>query len=150
MKKEKGKLRYPIQAKATSLIAVLATIIVLIAVIFYAINSSQTITTNAEDIAVNLSNTVARTIETDKVSELKDEVKTIVDGLHAYSTVDDWGTDAWKKYNENFEDIRSDPTYIRILECLQNVNEANVTRRADVSCVYIAYIQKINDDLLKN
>ena len=146
MKKEKGKLRYPIQAKATSLIAVLSTIIVLIAVIFYAINSSQTITTNAEDIAVNLSNTVARTIETDKVSELKDEVKTIVDGLHAYSTVDDLGTDAWKKYNENFEDIRSDPTYIRILECLQNVNEANVTRRADVSCVYIAYIQKINDE----
>ena len=141
MSKKKRGFRYPLQAKAATIMIVLSTIIIAMAIGFYAMSSTKTNKENARGVATHLSSTVAMMVDTDQVTELKEKVN---DLLTSYTgdivTVDDWGSEEWTTYNEHFKSLYNEPSYIALLETVRGVANANTSQSNDVNCVYLLYI----------
>lgn len=146
--KTRKKLRFPIQAKAIVLIVVLAAVIVEIAVAFYALTSSQKNLADSETTAVNLSNTVAATINGAKVESFATEkVKPIVhDPNTKIVTVDDWESEEWYAYKDKFSALYEEQDYKDLLAFVREIEDVNSKRANNVSCIYITYVDTIGED----
>ncbi|MCR4911637.1 MAG: GGDEF domain-containing protein [Bacilli bacterium] len=146
MSKTKRKFRFPIEVKAILLIAVLAAVIVEIAVAFYALTSSKTNKNESANAAVNLSLTIAKTIDGAKVDSLRGKIETILNDPNTQPVFeDDWGSEAWNTYIHRYDAIYNEPEYVSLLSYLRDVASANTTRTNDVNCIYILFVTTVSE-----
>lgn len=85
--------------------------------------------------ALDLSETVAVTIDAEAAGRVRDAVAEIYDAAEERVGSDDWGSDAWNRYQALYSDIEKSDDFIALKEDLKNIQDVN-----EVDCVYIVYV----------
>lgn len=145
MEKEKKPFRLPIIAKAGILVAVLSVVLVLVPMVYFTLVTKRTNENNYRKIATNTANTISEVVDIDDVKYLKDKIKSIYDESDPKPRSDEWGSDAWNAYIEQFKDIPSDPVFVRTLDYIRNI--ASVITN-DINCIYLSFVDPVNKNMV--
>ncbi len=132
----KKKLRFTIGAKTTVIIAVLALLVVITAMAYFAISVSNNNKKHYSEDAARVSGTVAAVVNVEDFKSLKNEVKTIVDASSTHPTSDEWGSDEWNAYTSQFDEIYNLPVYTRLQSFLRRFMDNN----DETESIYLIYV----------
>ncbi len=127
----KGSLR-----KKSVIIIIISALILSGAMIFSSYRMVSTIIDrDYKTKALDLSQTVAVTIDAEAAGRVRDAVAEIYDATEDRVGSDDWGSDAWNKYQALYSDIEKSEDFIAVKEQLKSIQDVN-----EVDCVYIIYV----------
>lgn len=136
MKAKKG-LRLSIRFKTIILIVVFAFLLVGISMTYFSIVSSNTNKSHYKSMAKNLSNSVALSIDADKVKELKNQVKPIVDATEGDIASINRNTPEWDSYIQQFTAVSEGALFNEVRDYLRAVVSGS---SEEVSCIYLSYV----------
>ncbi len=142
---QKKKLRFTIQAKSIIFIYVLVILLVEVAMAYFSLVSSSSNRQQYKDIASSLAGTVAATVDTQKAHDLIEEVKLIYENSETKPRNDEWGSDAWNAYVEQFTTLEESQNYKDLINFLQKVERAN---SHEIDCIYITFVDIENENCI--
>ena len=116
--------------------------IVAIAMIYYSVVITKNNRKTYENMAYNLSGTVAEVLDAEDVSYLKNKVKSIVDSTENVVFSDDWGSDEWNAYTSKFNEVKTDEKFIKVRDFLRKIQGVN---SSDIDCLYITYVDNVHN-----
>ena len=137
----KRKFRFSIRAKTIIMIVVSALILVETAVAYFAIVTNKTSQEDFKKLATSLSNTVAVVIDSDKVVNLKNQIKSIYDASENKPTSEEWGSDEWNDYIAQFDEVAASAEYIEMRDYLREIASAYSN---EVDCIYLSFVDDVN------
>lgn len=111
------------------------------AMVFFDYSSSNRNRENYKNTANNLSATVSEVIDVATFKEVKNDIDSIYKTIDNKVTSDEWGSDAWNKYQENFKAITEKQSYKDLVSFLRRIEGVN---SKDVNCVYVIYLDPTN------
>ncbi|MCR4561940.1 MAG: GGDEF domain-containing protein [Bacilli bacterium] len=135
----KKRFEFKIQLKAILLILSASVVVVLLATGYFAIVTHRTTESEYKKNATSLSATVSQVVDTDKVSQLKNSVKTIVDNSPDKPLNDEMGSERWNRYIAQFDWIQEEQYFIDLklsLAAIDSVNEV-------ADCIYLGYVDPV-------
>lgn len=133
---KKKHVRFPIRLKTFLMIAGFGIILAEIAMVFFTVVSSNTNRKDYMNLATDLSNTVALSVNYEQAKSVTEQV------LHYYTLSptkpgrDQQGTPEYEAYMAQFETVRQSEDYKALQKYLQAVKAAN----ADTDGIYLAYV----------
>ena len=150
--KQKRKLRFPILAKTSIIIAIAAAIIVEIAMTYYSLvmaNRNNEYFVNASN---SLSGTIAKVIDEDKVEVCKNKVFNILDDIHKNHREDIYisnedNEERMNKYLSYYDSLSSDTEFTTAFNSLRTtlrtIVDANSANYID--CSYLSFVYAYQD-----
>ena len=141
----KKNFRFKILIKTILLAFVLAFIVVEVAMTFHTLSVSSQNRKNYENKALELSGTVAVTVDVDLLQNVKGQVKSIYDASETKVLSDDWGSPEWEAYMAQFDSVSASTEFKNLKDYLQRVMGAN---SEDISCIYFAYLDNTNEHFI--
>ena len=85
--------------------------------------------------ALNMSETLAVTIDAEAAGRVRKAVADIYDAAENRVGSDDWGSDAWNEYQALYSDVEKSEDFIALKEEMTKIQDVN-----EVDCVYLAYV----------
>ena len=135
-KKERKHLRFPITVKTVIMIAVFGLALAEIAMIYFSLVSSNRNNTNYKQLATDLSNTVALSLDKEKVANITNQCKSIYDEYDEKPTRAEEGTELYKEYMAKFDAVRSQEDYKSLQSYLKSIKDVNI----DTEGIYLAFV----------
>ena len=127
----KGSLR-----KKSLILIVISAIILCGAMIILSYRIvSNLIDTEYNAKALNMSETLAVTIDVDAARRVKNAVADIYDAAENRVGSEEWGSDAWNEYQALFSDVEKSKDFKALKEELTKIQDVN-----EVDCVYLTYV----------
>ena len=134
--KKKRRL-FTIRVKTTLMIVVFGLILAEIAMIYFTISSSRENRAQYKAAATDLSETVALSIDVEKVKNVKGQVASIYDSLETKLVRDDYeGTPEFEAYLAECAQVRNTEDYIYIQNYLKAIYDVN----DDTEGIYVCYV----------
>ncbi len=135
----KKRFEFKIQLKAILLVLTASIIVVLLGTGYFAIVTHRTTENEYKKDATSLSATVSQVVDIDKVTQLKNSVKTIVDNSPDKPLSEEAGSERWNRYIAQFDWIQEEQYFIDLklsIAAIDAVNEGS-------DCIYLGYVDPI-------
>ena len=134
--KKKRRL-FPIRVKTILLIVVFGLFLAEIAMIYFTISSSRENRAQYKSTATDLSETVALSIDIEKVKNVKAQVASIYDSLETKLVRDEYeGTPEFEAYLAECAKVKTSEDYVYIQNYLKAINDVN----DDTAGIYVSYV----------
>ncbi len=146
MRRSGKRVRINIGSKAILMIISFALVLILTAMTQFSTTLSNNNKNTYKNTANSLSATIATIVDREEFSELKTQVKTIYDKSASKPTSEEWGSDKWKAYIKQFDEIKNSPTFIRVRQNLRDI--ANSNKANSVDCFFLAYVDVAHSHLI--
>lgn len=135
--KKKKTFRFPITLKTILIIVLFGVVLVEIAMIFFTISNSNNNKKTYKNIATNLANTVALTVDIEKAETLTNKIVEIYDSYgDEKPTRETEGTAIFEDYMAKIATVKETQVYKDIQSFLLSIKNANV----DTDGVYLGYV----------
>ena len=138
MEKAKKRWRFPIVAKSAILFFVFSFVLTEVAMIYFSITSANRNEANVKIAASSISASVAKTVDVDRLEQLKIAVKSIVDASPEKPYSDEWGSERWNAYIAQFDSFQENANFNYLRDYLRGLVEANAGLQVD--CLYFSYV----------
>lgn len=129
------------RVKTIILIVSFSLVLMLAAMIYFDYSSSKRNKEYYKNTATTLSATVSEVIDVDNFKNVKEDINSIYKTIDNKVTSDDWGSDAWNKYQEHFNSIKEKQSYKDLISFLRRIESANTN---EINCVYTIYLDPVN------
>ena len=133
---KKREFRFPIRVKTILLIIVFGLVLTGIGMIYFSVVTSNNNKKAYKNMATNLSDTVALSIDTTKVKHLTEQVKSYYNNFEDKPTREQQGTSEYDAYMAQFEEYKQSQDYKDIQQYLKSVKEANI----DTEGIYLGWV----------
>ena len=134
--KKKKDFRFPIRVKTILMIVVFGLVLGEIALVYFSIVNSNNNKKHYKSLATNLSSTVALSIDTTKVKNLVNQLKTYYDAYEEKPTRETQGTPEYESYMTLCENLKQTQDYKDIQKYLKSVRDANT----DTEGIYLGWV----------
>ena len=131
----KSQFRFPIFAKCIVLITLFSVILGAVAIMAFGTVLRQINEERFNDMATNLSQTVADTLDVELYVRVRDEVLKIYEKSESKPTSEEKEDPAWAKYIEQFSVIEESEDFLTLRDDLRSIQNAN-----PVDCTYLSYV----------
>ncbi len=137
----KKKYNFPLKFKAVIIIIALSIILCAVSIAMSSIRFSKTNEENFKNQCRDLAHTVALTIDGDDLHKVTERVHEIFQSIpeDELITSDEWGSDEFNAYLENYKPIFDMPEYKNVLKELRQTQELGIST---LSSVYTCYYTK--------
>ncbi|MBQ7699160.1 MAG: GGDEF domain-containing protein [Clostridia bacterium] len=129
------KLRFPIKAKTIIFIVLFAMTLGGISLLICGRVLANTVDRKYREDATNISATVAKVVDAEKVKNVRNKVADIFNSAENRVVSDEWGTDEFYEYIALFDSVKDDEDFKYLLGYLSEIQSVN-----DVDCLYISYL----------
>ena len=129
------KLKFPIKAKTVIFIVLFAAALGAVSLLICGRVLSNTVDEKYREDATNISATVAKVIDAEKLSRVKDRISKIYDEAESRVSSDEWGTNEFYEYIALFTVVENDADYKYLLNYLREIQSVN-----NVDCLYLVYL----------
>ena len=129
------KMKFPIKAKTIIFIVLFAAILGAVSLLICGRVLAKTVDENYRADSTNISATVAKVIDAEKVENIKNKVAQIYNEAKFRVSSDEWGTNEFYEYIALFTSVENDPDYKYLTEYLREIQSVN-----DVDCLYVIYL----------
>ncbi len=134
MEKKKKSFHFPIRFKTATIIVVFGLVLAEIAMIYFSLGVSNDNKKSYKNMATDLANTVALSVDNQKVKSVKDQVLSYYDETKPGR--EEQGTPEYEEYMAQFDAVRANADYQAIQSYLAAVKAAN----RDTDAVYLGYV----------
>ena len=137
----KKRLKFPLWAKALSVVLLSVTIVSVVAINFFSANIRSTTRNFYIEQSVKTADTLAVYVDVDNVKVVKDKVLEIYDSIPEEEKVDNshWDEDVWVNYLEKFNEVTEMPEYLALME---QVKIFHAKTDAKYTCLIHADLEK--------
>ena len=122
------------------MVVVFGLVLASISLVYFSIVTTNENKKTYKQLATDLSNTVALSVDVEKVKNITDQAKSYYDAADPKPTRDQKGTPAYVSYMSQFKTLRDNPDYQSIQSYLKSVKEVNI----DTESVYLVFVDYAN------
>ena len=134
---KKRRRIFPIRVKTTLMIVIFGMVLAEIAMIYFSISSSNQNRGAYKAAATDLSETVALSVDVEKLKNVKGQIASIYDSLDPKLVRDEYdGTPEFEAYLNSCAEVKSSADYIYLQNYLKAVSDAN----DDTEGIYLCYV----------
>ena len=133
-------MRFPLKRKITVLIVTVIVFIGAITIFTCCAIMNSVITDHYSEYSINLSRTVAATVDTQLVRSVRDKVLEIYNKTQDRVSSDEWGTPEFEAYVARFADIEKSSGFIALRDQLRKIQDVN-----NVNSIYLIYSDPVSE-----
>ena len=138
--KPKKERRFPIRVKTTLMIVIFGLVLMGIAMVYFSIVVSNNNKKSYKSLATDLSNSIALSVDINKVKNVTNAVVAIYDEYEEKPTREKEGTAEYEAYLAKFDVVRQSQDYKDIQKYLKNIKDVNT----DTNAIYLGYVDYDN------
>ena len=128
-------MKFSLRVKTVILIILFALLLSSVATLVSSQAIRQIVDTSYRSRATDIANTLAVTLDVEKVARLKNEIMKIFQATEEKVTSDDWGSPAFDAYTARFLHLEETEDFQSIRQQIRRIQDVN-----DVDCMYISMV----------
>ena len=128
-------MNFSLKKKTIILLIAIALLISTVAMIIFRYGINGVIKEQYSNKSIELTKTIATTIDHEKVRNIRDEVMAIYNNTENKVMSDQWGSDEFNEYIAQYSDIEKSEDFVYVRDQLRAIQDVN-----DVDCLYIVCV----------